>query len=889
MNLPSASNTRAFTICPVCRNNNHYRSVLCKYCGETLIKNPAQSQVTEKDMVILLHVCVSRSMFGWEKLKQEKEYLEKRLQLGYDQILCEELGAVAAQMGLYDEALYYYQFASACEPWLSLTRPAEIDEKIKLLESLEKSGKRPDLEAARKNFSLPHLDKRRFELMREHFRKTGGKEILEIMQVLDLFEMSTWTSPTPDAFISYSRRNGTFVKQLTDSLTAKGKRIWLDQTKEPLIGITPGSKWWNEIRHGIETADNFLFVISPDAVSSPYCNAEVSHAIQSGKRVITVLDCSSGTERELLALIGNAIQNIPDETLPGSIAAAGPVSLQYIARQNWLHLSQIEYVPFSKDRPFDESLERTIAALDVDLAWVKQRSQLQQAARLWQENGCKDAYLWPDERLREITGTNWRSLPQLSKLELDFLRPEQERLIKELDLSETNHARRNEIGLRLNSIGDTRRGVGIDPTGLPDIEWISVKKGRFELWTNDDNFGYFKVQDFYIAKYPITFSQFSVFINAKDGYHNQAWWEGFTYKKRKPQESTFNYGNFPRIHVNWYEAVAFCRWLNARLGLLQMPLKPSLKQLSAYPGIRLPTEWEWQWAAQGPDGRLHPWGTGVDGYRNNTFESSLRKLVSVGLYPAGAAPCGALDMSGNVCEWCLNEVLDIKKIDLDSDKTGDSQRTLRGGSWGLGFQQAMTGYRHYSTPDTANEHFGFRIMIGKLPNYLQDTAGLAASTLSNGKDRNVNTFRHFQKEKNGEQIADLGKLYEKGLSLMYEDKFIDAIEVFLEGERLADSQQDEYWEMEMSLSQGVCWGMVDEPGIALMSLNTAMKLAEKKGDIYKHAMILMAMGKAHANLGENQEALNTFEKCAKLMKESGKNEGFMEAGKLIQEIRARRK
>jgi tetratricopeptide (TPR) repeat protein len=151
----------------------------------------------------------------------------------------------------------------------------------------------------------------------------------------------------------------------------------------------------------------------------------------------------------------------------------------------------------------------------------------------------------------------------------------------------------------------------------------------------------------------------------------------------------------------------------------------------------------------------------------------------------------------------------------------------------------------------------------------------------------MDIFRRFQKEKKGKQVADLGKLYEKGLSLMYEEKFLDAIEIFLEGERLANSQQDEHWELEMSLSQGVCWGMVGEPEIALMSLDTARELAEKKGDVDKHTMVLMAIGKMHANLGENQESLDAFEKCAKLMKESGKTAEFMEVGKLIQEVRAR--
>lgn len=71
--------------------------------------------------------------------------------------------------------------------------------------------------------------------------------------------------------------------------------------------------------------------------------------------------------------------------------------------------------------------------------------------------------------------------------------------------------------------------------------------------------------------------------------------------------------------------------------------------------IRLLTEWEWQWAAQGgAERRKYPWGDVFAGYAN-TSETGLERATAVGMYPHGAAACGALDMAGNLWEWCLND------------------------------------------------------------------------------------------------------------------------------------------------------------------------------------------------------------------------------------------
>ena len=73
-----------------------------------------------------------------------------------------------------------------------------------------------------------------------------------------------------DVFISYSRRDTEFVKVLYEALDASTYDTWIDWQ-----GIAPTTEWWKEIEAGIESSDNFLFVISPDSVASNACKLTV--------------------------------------------------------------------------------------------------------------------------------------------------------------------------------------------------------------------------------------------------------------------------------------------------------------------------------------------------------------------------------------------------------------------------------------------------------------------------------------------------------------------------------------------------------------------------------------------------------------------------------------
>ena len=76
-----------------------------------------------------------------------------------------------------------------------------------------------------------------------------------------------------DVFISYSRKDKAFVQVLNQALANSKYDAWVDWEDIPLT-----ADWWEEIKAGIEGADTFIFVISPDSIASKVCGQEIDHA-----------------------------------------------------------------------------------------------------------------------------------------------------------------------------------------------------------------------------------------------------------------------------------------------------------------------------------------------------------------------------------------------------------------------------------------------------------------------------------------------------------------------------------------------------------------------------------------------------------------------------------
>ena len=252
------------------------------------------------------------------------------------------------------------------------------------------------------------------------------------------------------------------------------------------------------------------------------------------------------------------------------------------------------------------------------------------------------------------------------------------------------------IGRALGLAGlDNRPGVGLRPDGVPDIAWIPIAAGQFiyqgeELPRSID-------EAFEIARYPVTNLQYQAFLDAPDGHCDNRWWKGLTKPDRTPGISAWTESNHPRERVSWHEAMAFCAWLGVKLCRK----------------VRLPTEWEWERAARGTEGRIYPWGNEyLEGFANidetwgKAGPQNLGRTSAVGIYPKGASAEGVLDLAGNVGEWCLNEYEPPHKI----RSGGTKSRVLRGGSWDLNQEFARAACRSYYRPVVRYNYLGFRVV-----------------------------------------------------------------------------------------------------------------------------------------------------------------------------------
>jgi iron(II)-dependent oxidoreductase len=136
------------------------------------------------------------------------------------------------------------------------------------------------------------------------------------------------------------------------------------------------------------------------------------------------------------------------------------------------------------------------------------------------------------------------------------------------------------------------------------------------------------VDMFYIDRYPVTNGEFKKFLDATQYHPKDA--HNFL---RDWKEGTFpdGWANKPVTWVSLEDARAYATWA----------------------GKRLPHEWEWQYAAQGADDRLYPWGNEWDPTRVPPLDTgrSLRPPTDVAAFPKGASPFGVMDLVGNVWQW----------------------------------------------------------------------------------------------------------------------------------------------------------------------------------------------------------------------------------------------
>jgi formylglycine-generating enzyme required for sulfatase activity len=187
---------------------------------------------------------------------------------------------------------------------------------------------------------------------------------------------------------------------------------------------------------------------------------------------------------------------------------------------------------------------------------------------------------------------------------------------------------------------------------------------------------------FMIDVFEVTNADFTAFVEAT-GYA--------TYKEQEGSAQTWLWAyaegkdNHPVVIVTFEDAQAFCEWA----------------------GKRLPTEFEWEKAARGPEGFLYPWGNEYDATLVNGKDSGLRGTTAVGSFPPNGY--GLFDMAGNVKEWVDSPYVAYPGSTYQDNKYSSDHRGIRGGGWFDTAEFVLSTNRNGGDPaTTANDDIGFR-------------------------------------------------------------------------------------------------------------------------------------------------------------------------------------
>ena len=270
-----------------------------------------------------------------------------------------------------------------------------------------------------------------------------------------------------------------------------------------------------------------------------------------------------------------------------------------------------------------------------------------------------------------------------------------------------------------------------EPATTAQLSDVEIPAGTFYLGAvPDSNFVFDNekwvhpvgIEKFSISNTPVTNQQFKEFVN-DGGYKNRKFWsaEGWEWRLRSKAEwpiywqpgsnHTWQYRLFdqwlpippfhPMIHVNWFEANAYCKWA----------------------GRRLPTEAEWEVAASSdakilvnglPDSKSQfPWGNHPSSMDRANLDSLNLGTTDVRNHESGDSIFGCRQMIGNVWEWTADEFWPFPGFILDpyreySAPWFGNHKILRGGCWATRSRLIRSTWRNFFLPHRQDIFAGFR-------------------------------------------------------------------------------------------------------------------------------------------------------------------------------------
>lgn len=192
-------------------------------------------------------------------------------------------------------------------------------------------------------------------------------------------------------FISYSRKDLAAARRIVDALKERDLDTWFDWDSIP-----KGEDWEKEIYRGIEEADAFLFLISPDSVQSEMCNKEIAYAIANEKRILPVV--------------------LRDADPGGFLTEA---AREAISIRNWVYYRE------GRD-DFEKAIHDIQTTIRTDYDWVRFHTSLLVKAREWERANLDASRLLRGRGLKDAekktADPSVNKEPHLSDLQQSYLK-----------------------------------------------------------------------------------------------------------------------------------------------------------------------------------------------------------------------------------------------------------------------------------------------------------------------------------------------------------------------------------------------------------------------------------------------------------------------------------
>jgi WD40 repeat protein len=136
-------------------------------------------------------------------------------------------------------------------------------------------------------------------------------------------------------FVSYSRKDSIAARKLIEAFKSIQQEVWVDWESIP-----PAVDWLEQVFRGIEEADAFLFLISPDSVASEVCKVEITRAALNNKRIIPIV-----------------LRDVDPQ-----------ITHEDIRKLNWTFMREADN--------FEEGLAKVKTAIELDLDWLEEHRRL---------------------------------------------------------------------------------------------------------------------------------------------------------------------------------------------------------------------------------------------------------------------------------------------------------------------------------------------------------------------------------------------------------------------------------------------------------------------------------------------------------------------------------